>query len=54
MERLLERSLQTTDDEQTFFADGIPQENFIGNDPIKNIAKIRIKMKILAKIYITK
>ena len=51
MERLLERSLQTTDDEQTFFADGIPQENFIVNDPIKNIAKI--KMKILAKIYIT-
>ena len=54
MERLLERSLQTTDDEQTFFADGIPQENFIGNDPIKNIAKIKIKIKILAKIYITK
>ena len=37
IESLLERSLQTTDDEQAFFADGTPQENAIVNDSIQNI-----------------
>ena len=33
----MKRSFQTTDDEQTFLADGTPQENAIVNDSIKNI-----------------
>ena len=37
IERLLERSLQTTDDEQTFLTEGVPQKNAIVNDSIKNI-----------------
>ena len=37
IERWLERSLQKTDDEQTFLADSTTQENTIVSDSIKNI-----------------
>ena len=37
-ERLLEKSLQTTEEGQINLADGTPQENALVNDSIRNIA----------------
>ena len=44
---LLEKSFQTTVDEQTFLADGTPQENAIVNNSIKNITLCKSAYKNL-------
>ena len=52
IERLLERSLQTTDDEQTFLAAGTPLENAIVNHFIKNITLCKNAYKNLYKAVV--